>query len=104
MSNDNGDFGSFLAGFVLGGLVGAAAALILAPQSGVETRNQLLEKGNTFRSQADTYRSEYQSRAQAYLHEASQQVGGSVGETTQPHNIVLDDGLPHDADGTEDAR
>lgn len=46
---NNGDFGAFLAGFVIGGLVGAAVALILAPQSGSQTRTQIIEKGHTFR-------------------------------------------------------
>ena len=38
MGDNNSDFGAFLAGFVIGGLVGAATALLLAPQSGEETR------------------------------------------------------------------
>ncbi len=93
MSNENSDFGSFLAGFVLGGLVGAAAALILAPQSGLETRHQLLERGATFRSQADTYRTEYQARAQEYLHEARQQVGGTpAAPLARTGNISLNEG------------
>ncbi len=33
------DGGGFLAGFVLGGVVGAAAAMLLAPQPGEETRD-----------------------------------------------------------------
>ncbi|RLC62060.1 MAG: YtxH domain-containing protein, partial [Chloroflexota bacterium] len=37
MSNNNGgEVGAFFAGFLVGGLVGAAVALILAPQSGAE--------------------------------------------------------------------
>ena len=35
MANDD-DFGTFLAGFVIGGLVGAAVAMLMAPQSGEE--------------------------------------------------------------------
>ena len=38
MAQNDNDFSAFLAGFVVGGLVGAAVALILAPQSGEETR------------------------------------------------------------------
>ena len=34
-------FGSFLAGAVIGGLMGAALGLILAPQSGEELREQV---------------------------------------------------------------
>jgi gas vesicle protein len=43
--SDNSDFGSFLSGFVVGGLVGAAVALLMAPQSGEETRTMIVEKG-----------------------------------------------------------
>jgi hypothetical protein len=46
MSDNNGsDIGAFMAGFVIGGLVGAATALILAPQSGEETRSQIASRG-----------------------------------------------------------
>ena len=38
--NDSG-FGSFLAGVVIGGLIGAALGLILAPQTGEELREQV---------------------------------------------------------------
>ena len=38
MSNRDSDFASFLSGFLVGGLVGAVTALLLAPQSGEETR------------------------------------------------------------------
>lgn len=38
MSNRESDFASFLSGFLVGGLVGAITALLLAPQSGEETR------------------------------------------------------------------
>ena len=34
-------FGSFLAGVVIGGLIGAALGLILAPQTGDELRGQV---------------------------------------------------------------
>jgi gas vesicle protein len=35
---DRDEFGAFLIGFVIGGLTGAAVALLFAPQSGEETR------------------------------------------------------------------
>ncbi len=34
-------FSSFLTGLILGGLVGAAAAILLAPYSGPDLRNQI---------------------------------------------------------------
>ena len=38
MSDTTNDLGTFFVGFVIGGLVGAAVALLMAPQSGEETR------------------------------------------------------------------
>jgi gas vesicle protein len=53
MSDRNGsDFGSFLSGFLMGGLIGAAVALLMAPQSGEETRKLIREKGIELRDQA----------------------------------------------------
>ncbi|HLD93091.1 MAG TPA: YtxH domain-containing protein [Anaerolineales bacterium] len=45
MSDRNGDFGSYFAGFLMGGLIGAAVALLMAPASGEETRKYIREKG-----------------------------------------------------------
>jgi len=44
MAKESG-FGDFLAGFLLGGLVGAAVALLFAPQSGEETVSMIRDKG-----------------------------------------------------------
>jgi gas vesicle protein len=44
MSDESGG-AEFLAGLIIGGLIGAAAALLLAPQPGEETRAELREKG-----------------------------------------------------------
>jgi gas vesicle protein len=50
--NDSG-FGSFLAGVVIGGLIGAAVGLLLAPQSGEELREQVGEFVETKRAEWD---------------------------------------------------
>ena len=44
MSDRSGGGAEFFAGLVIGGLVGAALALLLAPQSGEETRAQIRDK------------------------------------------------------------
>ena len=44
MSNQESDFNAFLAGFLVGGLVGAAVALLMAPQSGEETRTVIRDR------------------------------------------------------------
>jgi gas vesicle protein len=52
MSDNDTDFGAYLAGFIIGGLVGAAAALLLAPQSGEETRTLLRDKSIELKDKA----------------------------------------------------
>ena len=50
--SDHDDFGAFLIGFVVGGLAGAVAALLLAPQSGEETRALIKDKSIELRDKA----------------------------------------------------
>jgi gas vesicle protein len=42
--SERNDFGSFMGGLLMGSIVGALAALVLAPQSGEETRKLLKDK------------------------------------------------------------
>ena len=44
---------SFFTGFFVGALVGGAAALLLAPQSGEETRAQIRDKGIELKEKAE---------------------------------------------------
>ena len=46
------EFGAFLIGFIIGGLTGAAVSLLLAPQSGEETREYLRERAIELRDKA----------------------------------------------------
>lgn len=45
MAEDRGDAAGYLGWFFVGGLIGAAAALLLAPRAGRETRERLVERG-----------------------------------------------------------
>jgi gas vesicle protein len=62
--------GDFLAGLFVGALVGAAAALLLAPQSGEETRTYIREKGIELREQADEITAEARKRAEEFQAQA----------------------------------
>ena len=46
------EFGAFLIGFIVGGLTGAAISLIMAPQSGEETRGYLKDQAIVLRDKA----------------------------------------------------
>jgi hypothetical protein len=52
MSEQNDDL-MFLAGLFIGAIVGAATAALLAPQSGVETREQVVERGLELKGRAE---------------------------------------------------
>jgi gas vesicle protein len=58
--SDRDEFGAFLVGFVVGGLAGAVTALLLAPQSGEETRTVIKEKAIELKDvAADSYNEAY---------------------------------------------
>jgi gas vesicle protein len=60
---DQQDIGGFFVGFVVGGLIGAAAALLFAPQSGEQTRAEIRERTLELKEQADQLGSTARSRA-----------------------------------------
>lgn len=68
--SDHDDFGSFLVGFVVGGLTGAVVALLFAPQSGEETRTVIKEKGIELRDKASQTSEEALARAKEAAAEA----------------------------------
>lgn len=103
MSDNSNDLGAFLAGFVIGGLVGAATAIILAPQSGQDTRSQIANKSNELlqsggarvqqvRDSAGSYRQEYADKAGSALSSTRQQVKEVGGRVQDQARIVLDKG------------
>ena len=63
-------FGAFLIGFVVGGLTGAITALLLAPQSGTETRALIKDKSVELRDKAAESLEEAYSQAEAAAVEA----------------------------------
>jgi gas vesicle protein len=67
---DRDEFGAFLVGFVVGGLTGAITALLLAPQSGEETRGVIKERAVDLRGKAATTVGEVYSSAEAAAAEA----------------------------------
>jgi gas vesicle protein len=68
MNNDN-QVTSFVNGFLFGGLIGAAAALLLTPQSGEETRTQIREKSVELKERAEATYADVQHRVEASISE-----------------------------------
>jgi gas vesicle protein len=88
MADNNGDLGSFLAGFMIGGLIGAGVALLMAPQSGEETRAYIKDKSIELRDQATEAAGEVQTRAS----DLAQQTAGAYEEQVQRLQAAVDAG------------
>ena len=62
MAEERGDAAGYLGWFFLGALAGAATALLLAPKTGKETRELLLEKGGELAQKAQEAMEQAQGR------------------------------------------
>jgi gas vesicle protein len=83
MNYDRG-FG-FLGGFLLGGIVGAAIALLLAPESGEQLRGQIRDEGVMLRDRSQEFGNDRVHDAQRIVKQGQQgvadmqaQVGGAI--------------------------
>jgi gas vesicle protein len=61
----NNSFGSFVQGFVIGGVIGVATALLMAPQSGEETRTMIQDKGIELKEKAEGAYADMHKKAEA---------------------------------------
>jgi len=74
----------FMLGLVIGGVVGAAAALLYAPKSGAETRDQLKQKGEELKDGAHDL-------VERAVHRA-EEIGTTVKDRTSSLASVVRDG------------
>lgn len=85
----NGSGGSFVRGLVIGGVVGAAAALLMAPQSGESTRAEIRERGSEIQEKAEaTY-----ARMQVQLQSALSDLRARVDALSQKLDEALAQGV-----------
>jgi gas vesicle protein len=76
--------GTLALGMIIGGLVGVAAAMLSAPQSGAQTRALLRDKSNVLMGKASTSLQETRSRASDML----SKVRSRASELTQRNKTV----------------
>lgn len=75
--DSNDGLGAFLAGILIGGLVGAATALLLAPKTGEETRELIKEKSIELKDRTSERAGEIAQKTKTRAVEM-QQLGQSV--------------------------
>jgi gas vesicle protein len=78
--SDNSGGGEFFAGLLIGGLVGAAAALLMAPQSGEETRTQIRDASFELKERANETIAEAREKADAITADARRRAEEIVAE------------------------
>jgi gas vesicle protein len=88
--NDNGNFMSILSAFALGSLIGAGIALLMAPQSGEETRRQLRDRGMELRDRAEDTMEETRHRAEKTLDDVADRARHQTEEMRNRGHDVID--------------
>lgn len=89
--NDGNSVMSFLAGVFIGGLAGAGAMLLLAPQSGKITRDQLQLKGIELSKQTTVALDDAMSQARSKASQISTDVREKAVELKQRGQEILDE-------------
>jgi gas vesicle protein len=93
MDDRNGQtFLSFLIGFIMGGLIGAAVALLYAPQSGEETRAAIRDKSIELKDQASEQAAQLRDQAQVRIADLQSQAQQQL-TTLQEQVTVMQDRL-----------
>jgi gas vesicle protein len=98
MSDRNDDFGAFLVGVIVGGMAGAIAALLLAPQSGEETRTMIKDKAIELRDIAEETIEETVAKAETTARETVKQAESTLkqakeraAEITKKGQVLLEE-------------
>jgi gas vesicle protein len=101
MANKTGSV-DFLAGFLVGALVGAAAALLLAPQSGEDTRAQLRDKGVELGHRAEDLQVQAKDRAGEVQLKMKQAIDeGKTAATKKKEELLAQVGQPPELEATD---
>jgi gas vesicle protein len=83
--------GPLLAGLMIGGLVGAASMLLLAPQSGRKTREEIREGAMDIRDRTTDTVNDAVSQVRSRAQELAESVSGKVNELqNQGKEIAID--------------
>ena len=94
-TNDNSTAMYFLTGLLIGGLAGTAAMLLLAPQSGKETRDQIQAKGIELRDGASDTVEKTVEQVRQKGQQISTDVREKAGELQQRGQDMIDEQREH---------
>ena len=89
--SERDEFGAFLVGFIVGGLSGAVVALLMAPQSGEETRALIRDKSIELRDRAQISAEEAIARAEAAAADARARADDLARQLRERGQVVVED-------------
>jgi gas vesicle protein len=89
--NTVNQFGSFVAGLLIGGLSGAGAMLLLAPQSGKKTRAQIQKKSDDLRKQTTKAAEDALDQVRGKAHQITDDVHEQAESLGQHGQDVIDE-------------
>jgi len=93
MSRENGMSKGLIVGFLAGGAIGAIIALLYAPKSGRELRQDIKTKADDYLEEADKYLAEAKDRAKNLINEGKKRSEKLINEAR-----VKSEELLHDAE------
>ena len=85
----------FFAGLMVGGLAGAAVSLLMAPRSGQDTRDLILQKGIQLQDMATETADTAVSQVRRKSKQVSTEVGEKVEELKQRGEKLIDEQRDH---------
>jgi len=93
--NDANQLGGFLAGLLIGGLAGAVAMLLLAPQAGKKTRTQIQQKSIELRDQTTEAVEDALAQTRGKARQITADVREKADELEQRGQEVVDEQKEH---------
>jgi gas vesicle protein len=90
MANNRGGGASFILGMLVGGAVGAAIGMMMAPKSGPETRADLAERSEMWRTVAEELAASLRERARPAMDTAMERINPAVEVVRERVNPVVE--------------
>ncbi|MCD8502657.1 MAG: YtxH domain-containing protein [Bacillaceae bacterium] len=90
MSKDNMNVKDFFIGALIGGIVGATTSLLMAPKSGKELRNDLVEQAHTMKEKTSSLTSNAIEKGNKYAQFAKEKSSTIAKTVTEQSAYVAD--------------
>jgi len=105
MTNDNDGFAKgLMAGFIAGSVVGAVMALLYAPKSGRELRQNIKDRSTEFLGNADEYLAQARTEASDIINEGKRRSDHVINDARKKAETLMGDAERIISDAREKAR